>query len=525
MGGEATVVEEHKLVNGACIYCAAAAEGKIIGDVGENAIWTLKNGVLTITGTGALPTFSRNAEKDTINYPWADYKDQITTVVVGKGITSIGNYSFYRFTKLSSVKLPDSLEEIAYGAFRGTASLTDITIPANVSKFGSQVFMESGLKTITFKGMLPTSYGKNLFDGVTATAYHRCDVDPKSMSQGLTWQVYHEYAGENGVGKCSVCGAVNGALVESLALDCSELTLFVGGSATLRTTLLPEDAVFPVVAWESGEEEVAIVSEAGVVTAIAPGSTVITVKTMDGSDLTATCKVSVKKGVGGTVGDILWSFDNGVLTLSGTDATLDIAQDAAPWLQYKDEIVQLVVEDGILGIGDGAFASFDRLAQLELPASLTSIGKEALRGTTALQQVELPASLETMGDGAFRNSGLTEIRFNGGLPTWCGADVFDGVSAEAYIPCDTQEQDLGGEISWVKTHDYQPSGDQLKCIHCGDVQQGEGETPQGGEDQPTQTEKNSGLVYALVAGAVIVAAAAVFLLRSKAKKNKMGAKK
>ena len=80
--------------------------------------------------------------------------------------------------------------------------------------------------------------------------------------------------------------------VTGVSLDESSITLDVGGNQTLTATVTPEDATNKKVRWSSDNEAVATVSEDGVVTAVAGGTAVITVTTLDGL-FTASCTVTV----------------------------------------------------------------------------------------------------------------------------------------------------------------------------------------------------------------------------------------
>ena len=80
--------------------------------------------------------------------------------------------------------------------------------------------------------------------------------------------------------------------VTGVSLDESSITLDVGGNQTLTATVTPEDATNKKVRWSSDNEDVATVSEDGVVTAVAGGTAVITATTHDGL-FTATCTVTV----------------------------------------------------------------------------------------------------------------------------------------------------------------------------------------------------------------------------------------
>jgi len=81
--------------------------------------------------------------------------------------------------------------------------------------------------------------------------------------------------------------------VESVSVAPAELTIAPGETATITPTVLPADATDKSVSWSSTDETVATVSDAGVVTAVAVGTTTITATTTDGGK-TATCAVTVE---------------------------------------------------------------------------------------------------------------------------------------------------------------------------------------------------------------------------------------
>ena len=70
---------------------------------GETATWALDNGVLTISGTGAIADYS-----DTSEIPWKDQKKTITKIVIENGITEIGIQAFYDCTNVTEVVFPDT---------------------------------------------------------------------------------------------------------------------------------------------------------------------------------------------------------------------------------------------------------------------------------------------------------------------------------------------------------------------------------------------------------------------------------
>lgn len=86
---------------------------------------------------------------------------------------------------------------------------------------------------------------------------------------------------------------VNPALATSISLNQSTLNIAVGGSQTLIATVLPEYTSNKTVIWQSSNTNVATVNDNGEVTGMSPGTVSITATTTDGSNLSASCSVTV----------------------------------------------------------------------------------------------------------------------------------------------------------------------------------------------------------------------------------------
>ena len=91
-------------------------------------------------------------------------------------------------------------------------------------------------------------------------------------------------------------------VVTGVALNITSQELTEGDIFTLEATVNPYDAANQNVTWTSSNQSVAEVAD-GVVTAVAPGTAIITVTTEDGG-FTATCQITVKakKTEGGNEG-------------------------------------------------------------------------------------------------------------------------------------------------------------------------------------------------------------------------------
>ena len=80
----------------------------------DNVMWSLDiaTGILTVNGTGKIRDYENGAYA-----PWYAYRSFISTITLGNGITSIGNWAFANLTNLKSVTIPDSVIRIGSKAF------------------------------------------------------------------------------------------------------------------------------------------------------------------------------------------------------------------------------------------------------------------------------------------------------------------------------------------------------------------------------------------------------------------------
>ena len=177
----------------------------VAGSCGDNARWSYDDdGTLSITGTGGTYNFSSG------NRPWEQYKNAITTVSIGDGITSIGYSAFYQCTNLANitggsglifvtsnafydtqwcntaannnkvnyigriayigtgvsgdVTLADGTIAIADDAFRDNWTITSVTIPATVTSIGNNAFLSCyTLATVNLLAATPPSLGYKAF--------------------------------------------------------------------------------------------------------------------------------------------------------------------------------------------------------------------------------------------------------------------------------------------------------------------------------------------------------------------------
>lgn len=145
----------------------AKLTGGAAGD-GSGVTWQLTENTddpstytLTIRGSGAMEDYLISGHQ-----PWRSFRDQITSVVVSPGVTSIGNLAFTRFSKLIHVDIADSVVSIGEQAFSDCSRLTDITVPQSVTYIGVKAFDScTNLSSITLSTNNITSIRPHTFSG------------------------------------------------------------------------------------------------------------------------------------------------------------------------------------------------------------------------------------------------------------------------------------------------------------------------------------------------------------------------
>ncbi len=150
------------------VESGAKLTGGAAGD-GSGVTWQLTENTddpstytLTIRGSGAMEDYLMSGHQ-----PWRSFRDQITSVVVSPGVTSIGQCAFSRFAKLTHVDIADSVISIGWDAFYYCSSLTNITIPQSVTYIGPLAFFHcTNLSSITLSNNI-TSIGSSAFEDCT----------------------------------------------------------------------------------------------------------------------------------------------------------------------------------------------------------------------------------------------------------------------------------------------------------------------------------------------------------------------
>lgn len=141
---------------------------------------TTDDGALTlyIEGSGAMPDYPHSRSP-----LWHPFSDRIVSLVVGDGITAIGDKCFCGFSALEHITLPPSVSYIGTYSFRDCTKLAEITFPEGFMHVGSKAFQNNqALTKISFPSTLLTIDIKSFLD---------CPSISQVFFAGSRWQWEH----------------------------------------------------------------------------------------------------------------------------------------------------------------------------------------------------------------------------------------------------------------------------------------------------------------------------------------------
>ena len=261
--------------------------------------------------------------------------DALTDVKLGTGITQIPTSCFEHCDILPSVVLPYRISKVGDNAFKNCVALTEITIPRATTTISTSAFSYPAKMTVygisgTYAETFANQQGMKFVNKAVKATNVVLDkteltlnrgmkysltmtVTPATFTDEVSWKstnvnvaaiaddgtVTAKGAGQATikvtVGDVSATCKVNVVQpVTSIYLNKASLEMTALDTYQLQASVYPSEANNKEVSWESSDEKVATVDENGLVQAKEKGTAVITAKAKDGSEVSRSCKVTVK---------------------------------------------------------------------------------------------------------------------------------------------------------------------------------------------------------------------------------------
>ena len=341
------------------------------GACGENVDWVMTaGGTLTISGTGAMADCEWNSA------PWARACSEITSIVIGDGVTSIGNNAFQYCSSLTGAAIPGSVTAIGSSVFYGCDALTDIYYGG----YGIDWLATAGHNDVPngtavhFKDDL---YGKGACgenvnwvmtaDGMLTISGTGAMTDCDSFGDPAPWKICRQYI------KSAVIGSGVTSIGKYAFYCCEALT-----SVTIPDT----------------------------VTVIGGGAF------RGCSRLSGMTIPDTVTGIGS------YAFYNcsSLPSVTIPDGVTTISESA---FEGCSRLSSVTIPDSVTSIGGYAFSSCKALSNITIPGGVTNIAEGVFKGCAALTSVTISKSVTSIDADAFYEcSSLTDVYYDGTAVDW-----------------------------------------------------------------------------------------------------------
>ena len=447
------------------------------GATGNDVTWTLyRDGRFVVSGIGDMRDYT-GAD----SLPWYANRNDIKTVDIQSGVTSVGNNAFRTCSNITSVSLPASLTRIGDVAFYQCSALAAVTIPESVTAIGANAFGYCALTTVTIPANVET-IGSGVFfrcsaltaitvdaananysstDGVLFDkAADEADPDKPTLIWYPAAKAGREYAVPDGTKKIGDYAFQSATNLRKVTLP-SGVTEIGEWAFSYNPTLTDMELPKSLNNVKNGVKEYGIKDYAfyectGLSTdagEYGAGEVSFEGSRQDWSDMrigTGNYRLTnahvvpadmqqdnvIASGECGVQGsNASWSLsDKGELLISGTGAMLSYRSAAnVPWANYRREednenevaIVKVTVEGSVTRNDAG---------EITARKGVTNVGDYAFYDCESLTTVTLPPTLTTIGAQAFSGCPLlTDINLSETEVTSIGDYAFNGSSALAAV--------------------------------------------------------------------------------------------
>lgn len=321
----------------------------------------------------------------------------MTSVTIGKGITSIGDRAFDDCKSLEAVYITDLSAwckinfkymsnplHYAHKLYLNNELLTSIAIPNEITSIGNYTFEDcrSLITVVLHNGV--TSIGSHAFDGCTGLV-------SINIPEGVTSIEDCTFSGCSSLTMITIPNSLT-SIGTSAFSNCEGLT-----SITIPNSVTSiGNSAF------SGCQGLASIYIPNSVTSI-------------GSSAFFNCRSITSVNIP----DEVTSIGNRIFEYcsSMTNATIGkgVSSIGEKAFQYCSKLEYITLGEGITSIGDDAFLECKRLVSINIPEGVTLIGSSAFEGCNSLISINIPEGVTSIGSSAFygcnkkKNVNITNI--------------------------------------------------------------------------------------------------------------------
>ena len=374
-----------------CMLCsvlpmglASASDMSPSGKSGDGLTWevNLDSGELVISGTGPMQDY------DYERAPWYEYIQNIKTVRIMEGVTSVGSWAFEDMTEITEVVFSDTVETIGSLAFYGCESLGALNLKEGLKNIHSQAFDQSGVTVV----YLPASV-----EFIESNAFGSCrNLQKFVVAEGNPYYFTDNngglYSREDDMVSLVQCPGSFEGVYEIL-----EGANQIWGWAFAGCTKL-SDVVFPETVCSI--DWYAFYGCTALTQLVLPASV-----SYIGHSFVDNCK-ALQKILVAEGSEYFCNDEEGVL----------FNKDMTELVRYPNgRIGHYDIPEGVVTIGRAAFKTSRAITSVSIPETVESIQSNAFYEAYNLTAIKLPESLKEIGGSAFSQTAIKDIVIPAGV--------------------------------------------------------------------------------------------------------------
>lgn len=432
---------------------------------GSSGTWYYSGTTLTVSGTGEMDNYLTNSLR-----PWDDCIDTVTSIVVGQGITRVGDNAFGWAPKLRYISLPTTLISIGEWAFAHVGDYLDQWQGIN----GVSVVLPEGLTTVeanAFSGNITHVTFPSTLTRICKDAFNSCELSQIELpdivgafldigegafaNNKLTSVHIPTWCFMVGEGAFAAnpltsitCSSMRYSVVDGVLFNSDKTILLQYPCASTSSTYTVPDGVTKL--GEGCFRCSNNLTEIHLPTSL----TVINSYAFSGCDVLDSI----------TIPDSVILVGLGAVRSCHAlrSVTLSSSMFAIPesFASNCESLTEVIIPDSITSIGEWAFAWCESLTEIDIPKNVTTIGSMAFHDCHSLEKVNIPAGVTVIESslfsdcyaltsltlhkgiteieyGAFAYSGLTELIMMAKTPPVIGKKIFEytpNTAPTIYVP-------------------------------------------------------------------------------------------
>lgn len=355
---------------------------------GSNVKWSFETGTLTISGSGKMidknEIDNQMISTDILN------PSLVKKVIINDGVTTIGDYAFFVYDKMTELTMADSVTSIGSFSLAGNSNLSDVRLSDNLTTIKNNAFFGcSSIEDLTLPDSL-SFIGESAFSGCTSIreitipknvsfidywAFSSCTELKKVNIQSLT------------TGSCTFTGCTSLTTVNfNPKLERIEGQCFTG-CTDLKTITFPDSLTFIGCLAFDDCSKLNNIYIPDSVTQIDNGAFHMC------SNIS---EIHIPESLT-TISPGLFSGCSGLTDITIPSSVTKIENGA---FQYCN-LSTITIPDSVESIEDNAFSDCGLLTSVKLPSGLKTLGKSAFGNCNNISDIKLPDSIVSIGENAF----------------------------------------------------------------------------------------------------------------------------